>query len=243
MKLGHGSASCRRLRFSRGMRGQSMVEFAIVIPVLLLLALGILQLSLFFIAKATLNQAAFSGARDGAVNNASLCAIRLGVVKGIAPLYQTSSTPQNVTGYASALANAWAATMLGQLGGINNVSIDMLNPSSASFSDFQQAMTVNGDSVQGIPNSRLLYRDTTPGGSSNQSIQDANLLKIRVHYCYKVIVPPVSWVTKNMTGSSAFDLTCYADGGVPIQSDATVLMQSPAVQSSTLESLGVCNPF
>lgn len=217
------------------------MEFVIIIPILLLLCLGILQFSLFFIAKSTLNQATFSGARQGAVNNASLCSIRRGIVKGLVPLYQTSGTAQDIGGYLESLKNAWLKIMGATPGAVNSVSIDILNPGTASFSDFKQ--TIDGEAA--IPNSRLLYRNTSAGSNSKQNIQDANLLKIRVHYCYKVIVPPVRLITKAIatTDSVAFNNTCYGDGGVPLQSDATILMQSAAKKSSIVETLGLCAPF
>ncbi len=45
--------------------------------------------------------------------------------------------------------------------------------------------------VSMIPNDNLMYRDPTPvgAGDSLQSIQDANLLKIHVGYCYELIIP------------------------------------------------------
>ena len=232
--------SARRIGLRRTTRGQSITEFVIIIPILLLLILGTLQFALIYMAKATLNQAAMTGARQGAVSNASLCAIRRGVVKGLTPLYQGTGNNASVLGYTEARTRAWIATMEGTFGGPGNVSIDLLNPSSKSFSDFQQSVA----GKQEIPNSRLLYRNTTVGSSSGQTIQDANLLKIRVHYCYKLIVPTVSTLLKSLHGSGlSFDSLCYANGGTPLQSDATVLMQSPARKSSTLESIGVCSPL
>jgi hypothetical protein len=174
----HGQAAPtvgRRLGVRRQSRGQSITEFVIIIPILLLLILGTLQFALIYIAKATLNQAAFTGARQGAVSHASLCAIRHGVVKGLTPLYQKGDDT-SIAGYGLARTRAWVATMKGTFGGPGNVSITLLNPSSKSFKDFQQ--TVNGKKE--IPNSRLLYRSTAVGTNSAQTIQDANLLKIRV---------------------------------------------------------------
>lgn len=230
----------RRIGRPGRIRGQSITEFVIVIPVLLLLVLGILQLALIYITKSTLNQAAMTGARQGAVENASLCAIRHGVVKGLTPLYLDIGKGNNPANYAVIRGTAWAKTMLGTLGGLDNVKITILNPSKASFSDF--AKKVNGKTE--IPNSRLLYRNTGLGSASHQTIQDANLLKIRVQYCRKLIVPYVAQALELMHKSdSGFTGSCYAAGGAALQADATVLMQSPARKSSTLEKIGVCAPF
>ena len=52
---------------ARRQRGQTMVEFAIILPLLLLLLLGILQLGVVFNNYVTLTDAVRAGARQGAV--------------------------------------------------------------------------------------------------------------------------------------------------------------------------------
>jgi hypothetical protein len=212
------------------MRGQSLAEFIIVIPVLILLTLGILQFALFFMAKSTLNQATISGVRDGIVKGGDMCHIRVGIVEGLVPLYQPAGMSRNLGGYLGALANAWTKTMLTAPGDLNNIQIDVLNPTEASFKDFASTkdnVLVDGKTITAIPNARLLYRNTDPGGASGQSIQDANLLSIRVHYCYPVIVWPVKWITEHLNGPTLAATACYTNGGIDIQSTATMLMQSP----------------
>ncbi|MBS0192679.1 MAG: pilus assembly protein [Proteobacteria bacterium] len=234
----------------QSMAGQSLAEFLIVIPVMLLLTLGVLQFALFFMAKSTLDQAAISGAREGIVNNGSVCSIRAGVVKGLVPLYQTGNMNRDIGGYGASLVNAWTKTTLGAIGSLDSVAIDVVNPTRASFKDFATNNNVlqDGTPITAIPNARLLYRSTAAGTQSQQSIQDANILSIRVNYCDPVIVPPVRWVTGLMTGSgsdAAFGTACYAAGGIPIQSYANLLMQSPALQSAVYGSAasGCKNPF
>lgn len=234
----------------QSMTGQSLAEFLIVIPVMLLLTLGILQFALFFMAKSTLDQAAISGAREGIINNGSVCSIRAGVVKGLVPLYASANMNRDIAGYGASLVNAWTKTTLGAIGGLDSVSIDVLNPTQASFADFATNNNVlaDGTPITAIPNARLLYRSTAPGGQSKQSIQDANILSIRVNYCSSVIVWPVRWITQLMKGSgsdAAFGTVCYAAGGIPIQSYASLLMQSPARQSVMYgtSSRGCANPF
>lgn len=62
-----------RLRFAavarrlRGDRGSAVVEFALVTPLVLLVALGVLQLTLALHVRATLTAAAAEGARAGAL--------------------------------------------------------------------------------------------------------------------------------------------------------------------------------
>ncbi len=239
-----------RLGRRHAMAGQSLAEFIIVIPVLLLLTLGILQFALFFMAKTTLDQAAISGAREGIVANGSVCSIRAGVIKGLVPLYQSANMNRDIAGYTSSLVNAWTKTTLGAIGGLDNVAIDVLNPTANSFKDFatNNNVLVNGTPITAIPNARLLYRSTTPGAKSKQSIQDANILSIRVNYCDPVIVWPVRWVTQLMNGAgndAGFGTACYRAGGIPIQSYANLLMQSPAIQTEMFgKTAKACaNPF
>lgn len=214
-------------------RGQSMVEFIIVLPALLLLVLGAIQFSLVFMAKSTLDNAAFLGVRDGTLNNASVASINEGIAKGLAPLYQYNMQGgQSYANYLLARAQALLA--------VNDpavVSVAVLNPTPAAFQDFGESATIGGQTKTVIPNSRLMWRSTAVGGSSGENIQDANLLKIRVRYCYPMNVPFIQQAITGMaaagvliTPTGAFDTACYAGGGMPLQADATMLMQSPAAQ-------------
>jgi Flp pilus assembly protein TadG len=55
----------------RGQRGQAMVEFAIIVPILLTVLLGIMQLGVVYNNWVTLTDAARAGARKGAVCRSS----------------------------------------------------------------------------------------------------------------------------------------------------------------------------
>ena len=56
----------------RGDRGSAVVEFALVTPLLLLVALGVLQVTLALHVRSTLTAAAAEGARAGALAGAGL---------------------------------------------------------------------------------------------------------------------------------------------------------------------------
>lgn len=229
--------ACERMSARRfgaaSQRGQSMVEFIIVLPALLLLVLGAIQFSLVLMAKSTLDNATFLGVRDGTLNNASVSSINDGIAKGLAPLFQRyMQGGQSYANYLLARAQALLA--------VNDptvVSVTVLNPTPAAFQDFGESATIGGQTATVIPNSRLMWRSTAVGGSSGENIQDANLLKIRVRYCFKLDVPFIQQTITGMaaagiliTPTGAFDTACYAGGGMPLQADATMLMQSPAVQ-------------
>lgn len=58
----------RNVRAARGARGQSLVEFAIVMPLLLSLLLGVVFFTMAFNLQQVLNNAAREGARQWAMN-------------------------------------------------------------------------------------------------------------------------------------------------------------------------------
>lgn len=62
-----GPASPRRRRGRRAQRGVAAVEFALVLPVLLILLFGIIEMGLFLYDKAVITNASREGARAGVV--------------------------------------------------------------------------------------------------------------------------------------------------------------------------------
>jgi Flp pilus assembly protein TadG len=171
-----------------------MVEFLIVIPLLLLILLGTLQFALIYQAKITLNYAAFEAARAGSLNSAREFAMYDAVARTMAPLYTHEAT-----------IDAYKAGRQQVRDEIDNgyVLIEVVNPSPDSFSDFGN--TDNGRTY--IPSDNLIYRGAGVGTDSNQTIQDANLLKIQVYYCYELVVPFVNRILWVMMRYSPLDPT------------------------------------
>ena len=166
------------------MRGAASVEFYVVaLFVLIPLVMAILQLAFLYVGKTTLNHAIFMAARAAALDHGSRSVLRTHLAKGLVPLYARTSDPINRNNVAGIVAPAFAAAFLD----VNNplrTRIEILNPTRASFRDFEQRQ--NG--VQQIPNDNLQFRPRTPGPASRQSLQEANLLKVRVDYCHQVSV-------------------------------------------------------
>jgi Flp pilus assembly protein TadG len=68
------------------------------------------------------------------------------------------------------------------------VNIQRVNPTAEAFLNYGvDTLTPSGSVERAIPNDNLMYRDSTVLGL--QSIQDANLLKIHIGYCFELIVP------------------------------------------------------
>lgn len=168
--------------------GQSMVEFIIIAPLLLFVCFGTLQFVLLYQAKSTLDVAVLEAAREGAVNHGSMQSMRSGLARGLAPIYARQASAEGV---ATALAKAQADA--------NNFSvIKVLNPTLAAISDYARPRYYPDEAATytEIPNDSLMYRDSSisSGASSRMNIQDANILKIHVHYCYDMYVPLVNKV-------------------------------------------------
>jgi len=211
-------------------KGQSMTEFIIVLPVLIILILGGFQIALLYHAKITLNYAAFLAARSGAVANAHMGIMENALARGMAPLYTHCDKAEEVS---RARDHVREEIKLGF------ARVEIINPPSTAFSDF--AFRAGTDEI--IPNDSLMFRKSTTG-LSGLSIQDANLLKIRVGYCYPMYVPFIDrLLTRIMTlpadpedcvgcqnmfpdGSTSFEKGCLDNNRFPLNAQAMVRMQS-----------------
>jgi len=226
----------RTTRYGR-ICGQSMVEFIIVTPVILLLLLGAFQFALIYQAKTALNYATFEAARFGAVSNARKTEMENAFARAMAAIHTHDNTPNDVICAREVIRKEIETGF---------VNIEVLNPTTELFDDL--GIPVDGDVV--IPNDNLKYRNAVaPNGLT---IQDANLLKIRVGYCYPLYVPYINRVlgimltndpsatcpgcTGTLKDKDAFERRCLENGRFPINAQAIVRMQSPAKLSAITSS-------
>jgi uncharacterized membrane protein (UPF0127 family) len=212
-------------------RGSAMVEFTVVGPLIVLLGLGILQYSMVFFAKNQINYAAFMAAREGAFAHADLSAIQQAYIRALAPMYGGGETPAELV---ESIAKAGADVT-------GNVQIQMLNPTKESFSEWNdetlQTLLKTG-SRHVIPNSPLAARinqSSEVRASSGQSLQDANLLKLKITHGYLPKVPILGklyttylkWADPH---TDAFQTKLINDGRIPVVSHVTLEMQSDAIE-------------
>lgn len=214
-------------------RGQSLVEFIIVVPAFLFLLLGIFQFMLIYRAKATLDYAALEAARNGAIHGAKLSAIRTGLARGLTPLYATGSGAADLlTARAEA---AYEARVFS--------TIEIISPTQAAWDEYAERQY---DGRRALPNDSLAFRDDSIG-SSGVNVQDANVLKIRVVHYYPMIVPFVDRVIQGLSSLVEGDwrdtvrlrgdpLGNYAR--IPIETSAIVRMQSPIYDRNALGDPG-----
>lgn len=167
-------------------RGQAMIEYIIILPALLMLVLGAIQFALLYQVKSTLNYATFLAARQGALKNAKTNSIKDGLAAGMTPLFTFSPD-------VGGLLKGRAIAMI-EVFNPMTTKLEVLNPTKQAMDDFG-IDNPDGSGGKIIPNDTLTYRCSgdpcvgAPGPTSNISIQDANVLKIRVTYCAKLIVP------------------------------------------------------
>ena len=170
-------------------KGQTIVEYLIVLPCLLLLVLGVIQFLFIYQAKTSLNYAAFMGARQGALKNATMFSIMDGVASGMTPYFMRTAigTTPNSVDLSKARRIATIETF-----NPSSTEIIILNPTTEAMDYFVNFSETENE----IPNDHLMYRVANGGG---MSIQDANLLKIRVTYCVKLVVPFVDRIIYGVT--------------------------------------------
>lgn len=172
--------------------GQAMVEMIVIAFVTLLLLFGIIQFALLYNAKTILNYATYEAARIGALNYSHPESMRLALAQKLAILEPVSGM-QNESDYNQLVAQR--ETFLDVFDAV--ACIKRINPGNDAGGHWS-ADHQTPESALGIANDHLLYRDPTAKGVDPQSIQDANLLKISVTYCPKMVVPIVSQVVKNL---------------------------------------------
>lgn len=220
-----------------------MAEYIYVFPILIMLIMGAIQFGFIYQTKSTLNYATFNAARHGAMNNGSMSSIVDGLTSGMMPLFAHSSSTGGDRNMAL-LKNAWKAANE-QISDSKLTVITIVNPTSSALSAYQS----QSESGSEIPNDNLMYRPTNISGGG-MNIQDANLLKVRVTYCYRMAVPIINKLIYNLAidppptpvvGSTAADMLASEGGGstskrctgidgeyrIPVTSEAVVRMQTP----------------
>lgn len=227
----------------RFQRGQALAEYIYVFPILAMLILGAIQFGFIYQTKATLNYATFSATRQAALNNGAMSAIVDGLSAGMMPLFAHSSSTGGARNL-ELLKNAWTLANQ-QISNPKLTVITIVNPTSSALSAYQS----HSQSGSEIPNDNLMYRSTNISGGG-MNIQDANLLKVRVTYCYRMAVPILNKLIYNLVvdppasaviGPTASDMLASEGGGsagkrcievpneyrIPITSEAVVRMQTP----------------
>jgi hypothetical protein len=207
-------------------RGAATVEFYIVaLLVMIPMSMAILQLGVLYSGDRTVNHATFLAARAGAVNNGDRTAMLNYLAKGLVPLYARTDREIDSGNLLRIAGPALARARVDTLNPLRT-RLTVLNPTTQSFRDFEESQF----GVRQIPNDNLQYRRRT-GAASRQTIQEANILKIRVDYCHDLDFPIIDRMivaTLRRFDANAFRQICYRGNRVAVSSIAIVHMQSPA---------------
>lgn len=211
--------------------GAAMVEFVIIGPIITTLGLAVLQYSLMFFAKGQINHATFMAARAGSVAHANIDSIKTAYKKALIPLYGGGQTTEELaTSYAKVVADLEP----------NTLRIEVLNPTKESFDDYATDATLNSQyNARAIPNSGLALKSNldTIGANSGQTLQDANLLKLRITHGYEPKVWLMGVIYKKYlqwldTGQDNFKSQLIDNGRIPMVAHVTIEMQSDAIEQN-----------
>jgi len=189
--------------------GVSMFETMLILPIALIIGFGIVHGGLVFQAQSNLEYAALMAARVGASKSIDIDDMINEVEFRMRPTTSVDGSDSDV--------------VVDQRG---RIQIEVLNPTRGMFSDCgrQPSNTSDcfSDSICEIPYFGMQFYSRNNSYGNCSSVQDANILRIRVTYTYDSKVPFLSRI--RLTGESARP----QDEGIDISAIATVRMQSPA---------------
>ncbi len=231
----------------RSEAGQSMAEFLIILPAMILLIFGSIQFALIYHAKISLNYAAFEAVRAGTLGQGKFVEVKEGFARGLAPLYsyfESNSALRDKRDPDSTAQDQVEAFQMARDEIYREfdspsklIRIERLGPSEKTLHVFSPDDT--------MPNDNLRYRSSKKQGKAQVSLQDANLLHLRVTYWYPLYVPFVNKLIfntficrKKSTSSSGKwdnDPVCLDQGQrpvIPLTATAVMRMQTPMVKSN-----------
>ncbi|MFO1465390.1 MAG: TadE family protein [Steroidobacteraceae bacterium] len=239
----------REARRAGRARGAALIEFALVLPVLLVMMLGTVQAALAFHAKSNLNYAAFQAARAGSVEHAAPQAMFDALGRALVPYFGGGNSTADLAG---TLARVRADLAQG------SARLEILSPTARSYDDFQSPDLARriGAGRRVIPNVDLLNRRcprdrpacawNPATNASGQSLQDANLLVLRLTYG----IPPMKQVplagrlytaslkALGVGGDDAFMEELLDQGRIPVIARALVRMSSEPIESGPVHLSG-----
>ena len=218
--------------------GLAMIEFVVVGPMLALIGLGIIQYAMLFFAKNQINHASFMAARAGSMGHANIDTVKAEYANALIPLYGGGTDAAEL---AESRAKALAA--------VQNSQIELLNPTAESFQEYNEPSLqakYNTGSKRVIPNGNLAFKPQDVGTSSGQSIQDANLIKLRIMHSYEPRIPLARTVfSAYLKASDPRNDPVYTamvqQGRIPVVTNVTLHMQSDAIEGTPISSPGAGN--
>jgi hypothetical protein len=225
-------------------KGAALMELVVVAPLVLLMAMAGVQFAMLQQARLNLDYAAYEAVRAGARKNASPSSIRDAWYRALVPMLVSTRSLAGLKLPADPLAAGKEAREAAIRMEQPYLKMEILNPSKLAFDDFadpalQKIIRTGGARV--IANDGLETRPDTVGSRSGVSIQDANVLKLRITYGYQPRIPLVRKLfTASMAlargGGDPFRTAMLEEGRIPIVVDAVMPMISPAIENAWMQS-------
>jgi hypothetical protein len=178
----------------RGQSGQAAVETALVVPMMVFLVLGTLQLGMLHHARLMTEYAAYRAARSGIVNHGDCDMMKKAALVGLLP---TLAPIGGLAGRVDTLDHAWlvhegySAVVLGTPqqqqsfyanGPLPLMRVEAVNPRR---SDLTRLFNTYGAHMQ--------QREIDWDDIRSPEVIAANLLTIRVTYFYEMRIPFANW--------------------------------------------------
>jgi len=236
-------------------RGATMTEFLVIVPSLLMLGLGIVQIGLNYHAKNNLNLAAFEAARAGSISNAKVSDMKTAFAKAMVGYFGGGND-------AAELAKTFATKVMPDLAPSANLPegplrIEIISPTKESFDDYQspalakkmgvsaRVLPLVRTGAMNCPTDRANCKQDPANNASGQTLADANLLKVRITYGIPAAkqVPFVgrfyTWALGQIgvADDDAFRRALIAARRIPVVAHTTVRMQSEAIENSAMLSI------
>ncbi|MDX9996145.1 MAG: pilus assembly protein, partial [Rhodocyclaceae bacterium] len=203
-------------KFGKRISGQALVEHLVLWPALVLVTMSLIQAGFLYRGKTTLEHATFMAAREGSLQHAFKAPMKKTLAQGMAPLDVRANPGTGTYVIAAGAAGVPGTTYAKHFHltkAAGGADITVISPSRSAFNQFAREQYIlctddnscrNGNVVEKtqrmrqIPNDNLSVRPATThsvsvqGGSASLNLQDANLLKIRSHWCFGLEVPIVN---------------------------------------------------
>ncbi len=253
-KPASGDAMARAVRL-QAQRGASTAEMVVLMPTALFALMLVLQTALMYHAKGQSNVAAMQAARAGSMDHARVSAIKTGFGRGMVAYMGGGLTAQDLL---RSTANAGALALV--------ADVEILSPNAQAFTDYAselqadrlraEGMEIDAPVIQNLNIAGLQCPWVAPGqtsscnpntatNASGQSLQDANLLKVRIVWGIPAskqvpLAGPFMVQTlralneAGLFSQSEAALRQLALGAIPMSVTSTVRMQSEPILNDNM---------
>ncbi|MFA5703487.1 MAG: TadE family protein [Advenella sp.] len=210
-------------------KGFGSVEFLLVATPILMLGMGSLEASYWYIARQASSLALLEAARTAATNHANPHTIELAFEKALHPLFSpTGNFPDPAARMQSYFNSIKKKT------GQAPWRIVIQSPDQADFIDFQRKdlSIAQQTGLPAIDNNYQYeqYQRTGTGNYSGNNIFQANTLQIELTYPYQPLIPGISQLFKVLVGNGKdYDRQLMNQGILPIKQTLSISMQSHPV--------------